>query len=103
MATINAVDDGGAVRGRVFRMTGGDRFALVQIGGIDLTVDGYDDAAAERCQAIASEFHRMALELLLPARELSGAEAGDAAGEALSNRARALEARQAPAGEGPKS
>ncbi len=169
---ITITDDAGALEGRVRTGDGGERFAFVRIGALDLSIDGYDEAAAERCQAIAAEFHRIALELLRPApvgeaeriegirnairaarlppelgerliaenvelvdaqrrvfqelaaagvrpdrppyaiacnggleapRELSSDEAVDAAGAALSDRARALDARQAPAGEGPKS
>jgi len=68
---ITVTDDAGPVVGRlgVHCSPGpqnGERFVHVRIGGLDLSVAGSDEIAAERCQAIASEFHRMALELLRP-------------------------------------
>jgi len=130
---ITITDDGGKIEGRVRTLLGeeGERFAFVSIGALDLSIAGYDEAAAERCHAIALAFHQVAVALLRPApalgdalkkqnaealealsgppRELSAAEAVDAAGEALSSieftdrAGRKFQARKAPAGEGPRS
>ncbi len=104
---ITVSDDGGPVRGRLGVLASpgphkGERFVHVAIGALDLSVDGGDEIAAARCQAIASEFHRMALELLRPvhmiaderpADELKGAAAAAAIAGALERPRQALDAR----------
>lgn len=67
--TLTVHDTGGPVRGRLSVNASpgphnGERAVFVDIGGLDLFVDGSDEIAATRCQEIAAEFHRMAGELL---------------------------------------
>jgi len=92
MATkITIVDDGGPVRARLSvnvapGLGHGDATALVAIGELEIRVAFVDRLAAERCQAIAAEFQRIALELL-PQRLDSRAHLGDGDGAAREARA----------------
>lgn len=69
MPKISIVDDGGPVTSRLAVNCSpgphnGERFALVTIGDLEIRIESVEEAAAERCQAIAAELHAMALALL---------------------------------------